>query len=399
VCRSTLLSQNLCDGSLGDDHDGSLDVASGKIGVDATIDDVLQELAMISKDVMESTYKVVSAVNLGVKVNNGGTVVKTAVGTNAGGSNVVVAVGVVLNQRRDVGGLDERVASASGQELVQHLADEASGSCLVSLGGQVGLLGEVGGLGLVEAESSAGGETVSHVDLDGEDALGVRSARALEEALVSSFIFAGSEPNELVLALGQVSRVVLLVRLNEINGSSVEDALGVERAKGLVGLEGDGEDGVVQETLADGQIDPLITRRNVDTALDRGLDLSSSADTTVPENARTRKGTRSEDDATVRLDGNDIGGVHTSAGLKLDTSDLATVAHNAEDLRLCAKLEVRTLGCERQVSAKRPGTELVLNVPGRVAVNLVLGVGLLDHVDRGETESAEHLRERVVELL
>lgn len=60
---------------------------------------------------------------------------------------------------------------------------------------------------------------------------------------------------------------------------------------------------------------------------------------------------------------------------------------------------MRTLSCERQVSAKRTGTELVLNVPGWVAVDLVLGVGLFDHVDRRETESAKHLRERVVELL
>lgn len=212
MCRSTLLSQDLCDSSLSDDHDGSLDVTGRKIGVDATINNILQELlAMIPRSVRTITYQVVSAVDLGVEVNNSGTVVKTAVSANAGGSNVVVAVGVVLDQRRDVGGLDERVAGASGQELVQHLADEAGGSGLVSLGGQVGLLGEVGGLGLVEAEGSAGGETVGHVDLDGEDALGVCSARALEEALVSGLIFTGSEPDELVLALGQVSRVVLLI--------------------------------------------------------------------------------------------------------------------------------------------------------------------------------------------
>jgi len=206
VGRSTLLSHDLCNGSLGDDHDGSLDVTSREISVDASVNDVLQELlAMISKGNMGSTYKVVSAVDLGVKVNNGGTVVKTAVGTKFGSSNVVVAVGVVLDQGRDVGGLDERVAGASGQELVQHFADEAGGSGLVTFGGQVGLLREVGGLGLVEAESSAGGQTVGHVDLDGEDALGVRSAGTLEEAFVTSFILTGSEPDELVLALGQVS--------------------------------------------------------------------------------------------------------------------------------------------------------------------------------------------------
>ena len=60
--------------------------------MNATVDEVLQELAMISEGIMGSTYKVVSAVNLGVKVNNGGTVVKTAVSTQAGGPNVVVAI-------------------------------------------------------------------------------------------------------------------------------------------------------------------------------------------------------------------------------------------------------------------------------------------------------------------
>lgn len=137
----------------------------------------------------------------------------------------MVTVRVVLDQGRNVGGLDERVAGASGQELVQHFTDEAGGSALVSIGGQVRLLGEVGGLGLVEAEGSAGGQTVGQVDLDREDALGVRSARTLEEAFVAGFIFAGSEPDELVLAFSQVSGVVLLVRLNEVNSSSVEDAL------------------------------------------------------------------------------------------------------------------------------------------------------------------------------
>lgn len=139
---------------------------------------------------------------------------------------------------------------------------------------------------------------------------------------------------------------------------------------------------MVQETLADGQVDPLVTRRDLDTALARDLDLGSSTDSTVPEDARARQGTGSEDDATVWLNGNDLSGVHTSVGLELDTSDLATVTHNAGDLRFSAKLKVGTLRCERQVSAKRAGTELVLNVPGRVAVDLVLRVGLFDHVDR-----------------
>jgi len=156
---------------------------------------------------------------------------------------------------------------------------------------------------------------------------------------------------------------------------------------------------VVQETLTDGQVDPLVTRRDVNAALGRGLDLSSSADSTVPQDARAGKGTSSENDATVRLDGNDLGRVHTSVGLELNASDLGTVTHNAKDLRLSAKLEVRTLRCERQVCAERTGTELVLNVPGRVAVDLVLCVGLFDHVDRRETKSAEDLRERVVETL
>ena len=42
VCRSTLLSHDLCDGSLGDNHDGSLDVAGREIVVDANINNVLQ---------------------------------------------------------------------------------------------------------------------------------------------------------------------------------------------------------------------------------------------------------------------------------------------------------------------------------------------------------------------
>lgn len=399
VCRSTLLSHDLGDGSLGDDHDGGLDVASGEIGVDATVNDVLQKISEDLEMIRRSTYQVVSAVNLGVEVDNGGTVVKTAVSTQAGGSNEVVATGVLLNQGRNIGGLDERVAGASGQELVQHFTDEAGGSALVGLGGQVGLLGEVSGLGLVEAESSAGCKTVSHVDLDGEDALRVRGARTLEEAGVSILTLAAGEPDELVLAFGQVSRLVLLICLDALNSSSVKDALGVERSKGLVGLKGDGEDGVVQETLADRQIDPLVTRRNVDTALDSGLDLSSSSDTTVPQDARAGEGTGSEDDATVGLDGNDLGRVDTSVGLELDTSDLATVTDDADDLRFSAKLEVGALSSKRQVSAKRSGAELVLNVPGRVTVDLVLRVGLLDHVDGREPESAEHLRERVVKTL
>lgn len=45
MCRSTLLSHDLGDGSLGDDHDGSLDVTGREIGVDATIDDVLQRIS------------------------------------------------------------------------------------------------------------------------------------------------------------------------------------------------------------------------------------------------------------------------------------------------------------------------------------------------------------------
>jgi hypothetical protein len=59
--------------------------------VNATINDVLQQLATIYKRVRKFTYQVISTVNFGVEINDGGTVVEPAVKTKAGGSSIVVA--------------------------------------------------------------------------------------------------------------------------------------------------------------------------------------------------------------------------------------------------------------------------------------------------------------------
>ena len=50
-----------------------------------------KKLATISKYIRRIAYQVVSAVDLGVKVNNGSTVVETTISANAGGSDVVAA--------------------------------------------------------------------------------------------------------------------------------------------------------------------------------------------------------------------------------------------------------------------------------------------------------------------
>ena len=299
----------------------------------------------------------------------------------------------VINQRSDVGGLHERVAGTTRQELVEHLGDKVSGNLLVGLCSQVRCLRDVSGLGLVEAESTGRGRTVGEVDLDSEDTLGVRSARSLEEACLSVWALAGSEQEKLMLALGQVSGVVLLVSLDISQGSSVENGLGIEWAKCLIGLERDREDRVVFESFAHGQVDPLVTSRDFDTALDGGLDLSRTTDSGVPKDTGSGQSTRSQDDTAVGLDGNDLRGVETVATSKLDTSDLAAVANKAHDLRSQAKFKVGTRLREWQVSAQRSSAHLVLDVPGWVAEDLVLCIRIFDHVDRLEAKPAQDLGE------
>lgn len=236
---------------------------------------------------------------------------------------------------------------------------------------------------------------MSQVKSDSKDRVRSRSARTLVVASLAVQLI-GREENGTVLALGEEA-AVLSVHADVLAVSAVQDGIVVGDTEGTVGLDVDGEDGVIAETETNGEIKPLLLRGNVDAALLSSLDLLLGTNAGVEEEAGGGEGTGSEDDAAIVSESDDLS--LTGGSLNLDTGDFAAGSNDAEDLSTELKVEVVLLLGQREIGTDGTSALLVLDVPGRIAIDLVLLVGLGDHVDGLPTNGVEEFGENRVQTL
>lgn len=342
-------------------------------------------------------YQVVHSVDLGIGVNNSGTILAAVVGAHLGGADKVVANGEGVVDGADVGGREEGQAGAGRGDGVDHGLDEHLGGLLVAGRLHVRVRRDNGVALGVDAQRARRGEAVGHVRGDGEDTLAGRGARALVVAGDVVGADVGGEEDGAVLALGEETRVGGLVGLYGGVGA-VENGVKVGHAKGSVGLDLDGKDGVIHEGAANGQVKPLVLgRKSRDVAGRNVHELSLGSDSRVVEDARSRQGTSRQDDSSTL--GKSNGLACSVGGLDLDTSHLRAGAHKADNLGTELQSKVVEFLSQRQVSADGASTHAVLDVPSRVTVDLELFIGLLAHVDRCPAKVVEKVGEDRVQFL
>lgn len=371
---------NLLGGVLSNDVDDGLGVASGEVRVHRSVND----------------EQVVSAVDLAVSVDDGGAILKTGVGTHLGGTDEVRAGGEALDQARgsDVAtsGGGNGVAGLLG--VAEELVEEGGDGLLVSVGVQPRLSHQGGGARSVNTKTTLRGETVGEVDLnlDGTGASG-RGGTLDVAGLAVGALNAGPEVQTLH-TLGKRAGT-LFVELDLV----VRGVGGVEDGDVAVGnVELHGQDGVILETLADGQLN-VVRRVERDTAgaLGNNLELVSRADTRVEQETRSRQSTGSKDDLAVGLQVDELGGARF--GLNLNTSDGRARAGNTENLGVELELEVGELLGLGQVGKDGTSTERVLDVPRGVGEDLLLLVGLLDSIDLAPAVALEEVGQDLVDAL
>ena len=344
---------------------------------------------------LRKTYKVLSAVHLGVDVDNGATALKAIIDTHLSGGGVVHTRG----QRGDDGsGVEVSLqleARIGGVEVVDERLDEGTGSQTVTGSLQVGRLLEDSLLVLVNSENTSGGQTVGHVGGDIQDGASVGGTGALVVAS-GAVDLVGREEGHAVLALSQET-IALGVEADVLAVAAVQDGLVVGDAEVARSLGHDGKDGVILETNTNGEVNPLVLGGDVDAALLDSLYLALGANTRVEQKTGGSKGTGSKHNTAIGSQVNDLG--LSRGSLQLDTSHLATRADNANDLGVEAQGELVTLLGKRQVSANGTSTQLILDVPCSVTVDLVLLVGLGDHINGLPANILEELGQNVVQAL
>lgn len=309
----------------------------------------------------------------------------------------MVANGQGLVDGAGVLGRGQGQAGAGGRDGVDHGLDEHLSGLLVAGRLHVGALGDDGVALEVNAQRSRRGKAVGHVRGDGEDALAGRGARALVVAGDAVAADVGGEEDEAVLALGDEARVVALVLLDRGVGA-VEDGIKVGHAKGSVGLDLDGEDGVIQQGLANGELEPLVLgREGGDVGGGDVHELGAGSDTRVVKDARSGQGTSGQDDSSTIGKTNSL--ALASGGLEFDASHLRSGSYKSNDLGAELQGKVVEFLCQGQVSADGTSTLAILNVPGRITVDFKLLVGLLNHVDGLPAEVAEEVGQDRVQLL
>lgn len=347
-------------GVLGGDHDDGLGVTGGQVGVHGGVDDV----------------DVVGAPDFGVGVDDGGAVVG---GAHAGGADKVRAGGHVVLGDEGLGGRVEREGGVGAVDHLQELVHELGDGALVARAGQVGLLGDLGRAGGGDAQGAGGGDAVRQVDLhlDGVGRGGVDGAL---DVVGRTVVGLDCGPDVDTLATLGEQTLGLGVELGGDSGvGGGEGGLG-QGGQAVLDLQADGEDGVVHQVLADGQLDPvsLLGQGDLDGAALNSLDLRLGADTRVDQHAGGGQSTTGQDDLAA---GGEVDDLAVAVGqLDLDTGGSGALADNTDELGVQGQLEV-VLGLgEGKVRADGAATETVLNQPRRVGEDLLLVIGVLESV-------------------
>ncbi|KAI6774893.1 hypothetical protein HG530_001651 [Fusarium avenaceum] len=186
-----------------------------------------------------------------------------------------------------------------------------------------------------------------------------------------------------------------LGKLDVLGIGAVQNTVGIEHAVCTTGLDVEGEDGVIHEVLANRQVNPVSLSGKSDACLLGSLDLLLGTNARVEQKTRGCESAGGEDDSAIlgKLDNLLL----TIGSLNFNTGGLGARSYNADDLCAEAKSEVLLFLCQREVRLDWPGALRVLDVPGWPAVDFMLLVGLLDHVDRLPANCVEEPRQGVVQ--
>lgn len=363
--------KDLFGGVLGSDHDDGLRVAGGQVRVDRRVND----------------KQVVSAVHLGVEVHDAGAVAASAVvDSHLGASDPVVSADH-LGSNDFLGGgtggdIGESRVAAAGE--IQPPLDKVGHGLAVLLVDEPGLGVEDSVAGSSDTELTDGGGSVGQEGADSDDARGHGTGCALEVTNTAVGALGRSPKMHALSSLSDGTRsleVQVQVRLNGVGGDAVEV---VGREVGL-GVELKHNLGVVLEVVANRQVNPAGLGGKSHTSsgsslLDNGQGVRL-ADTCVPEKTGGRHGTSSEDNLAALVDLDDLPAA--VGGLCEDTSNLATSSKGLNDLGLKLESKVGQVLGERNISASRAGTLIILDGPRRAGVDVVLVVRLFNRVNFG----------------
>ncbi|KAI6754516.1 hypothetical protein HG530_012268 [Fusarium avenaceum] len=312
-------AEDLDSSVLSSNHDDGLGVAGGKIRVDGTV----------------NNEQVLGTPDLGISVDNAGAVVLS---THDGATNEVRAADVLGHEALSgsVAGDDDSAVRLGS--IVDELLHEGLDGLLVASSLEVRLADELGSTGAGHGKGTTGGGTVGEVDLDLESIVTSGSASTLDVSLNA------------VRACDAVPEDEALARLGKKTGALSEEVnvglarLGEGRVaqsrEGLLGLDLDGEDGVVLQVLSDGEVEPLVLGGHSEALATAGnsLDLLRGADTRVDEKTGSGESASSEDDSTVGLQVDDLAGRRTR--LDFDTGDGLAITDDTHDLGVELELEV-----------------------------------------------------------
>lgn len=236
---------------------------------------------------MIETHQVISSVDLGVEINNGRTALAAVIGTQLSSSGVVVAGGNGAKNSSDIGLGDELEAGTRGADIADQLLNEGSSGLHITSSLHVRGLLDNGFLVGVEAQDTGRGSTVGEVSLDLKNRVLGGSARALVVASLAVQLV-GREEDSTVLSLSQKT-AALAVEADVLAVSAVNNGVIVGDTERAVGLDIEGEDRMVTEAEANGQIEPLLLGRNVDAAVLGSFDLLLGTDAGVEEKTRGRE--------------------------------------------------------------------------------------------------------------
>lgn len=322
-------------------------------------------------------------------INDRGAVVGLA---QAGGTDVVVTLrDVVSGDELGNGGgdgLERRVrALGHGDQLVHPVGDggDVAGSLQVARGG------EARGTSVSDLEDTVRGKTVSQVGLDLDGVVGTWRDGALDVAGDGVVARHGGPEVEPLAGLGeQTSRPV--VEHGGDGGVGRGDGSARLRVERVLGGEGNSEDGVVLDVLANGQLDPVRLSGQGDrdgAALD-SLDLCLDTNTRIDQHAGRRQGTTGQNNATAGLEIDNLAAAVLE--FDLDTSGGGVGAHDTDELGVERHLEVGLGLGEREVVLDRAGTQTILDQPGRVGEDGLLVVGRGQGVGLREAVVAEEVR-------
>lgn len=329
---------------------------------------------------------VVGAPDLEVGVDNRGAVVGVA---HLAGADVVVTLGDVVggNQlsRRLGHGLE---GGAVGRDHADELVHEVGDGVLVRSRLQVGRGGDGRGTVRGYLQHTGRGDAVRQVRLDADGVVGWRADGALD--VVGAAVVGGRGRPEVdtLAGLGEQTRGLVVEGIDP-GLVGVGEGRGGQGIEGILGGQGDSEDGVVHQVLADRQVDPLRLVGESDrhaAALD-GLDLGRGADARVDEHAGAGEGTTGQDDLAVGVEVDELA---VAAGqLDLDTGGGGVAADDADELGVQGQLEVGLGLGQGEVVTDGTATETILDQPGRVGVDGILVVGRVQGVGLGESIVAE----------